>query len=193
MDSKVRRSLSLGRALSASHRTSQMPVAFPLLWITEACTRHCLSLEEGRAEVKGSGTGPRHGARPDGGWKPRGIRVGVGMVRGCLLLGGLRVRVVADGLSKGRHLCERRVVCSWGWKVVWVWDAGREGKGVLDGMVEGRSAFLPGLLMTGLELGPYPTSSPPHREASLLAAASPRSQRKFHVPPSAGHRPHRGN
>ena len=40
VDSKVRRSLSLGRALSASHRTSQMPVAFPLLWITEACTRH---------------------------------------------------------------------------------------------------------------------------------------------------------
>ena len=144
--------------------------------------------------MKGSGTGVRYGARLDTAWarEPRGTRVGAGTARGPLLLEGLEVRVVDDGFSEGRHLRERHIICSWGWKPVRVWDAGGRGEVVLDGVVGGRSAFLPGLLITDPGVGPYPRL-PPHCEASLLAAGSPQSQRKSHVLPSAGHRPHRGN
>lgn len=117
-----------------------------LIWarLTEACARcrQCLSLEKGRAEVKGSDTGLRWRARLDVAWarEPWGTRVRAGMAREPLLLEGLEVRVVDDGFSEGRHLCKRHIVCSWGYKSAWVWAAGRRGKVVLGGMAEGRSA-----------------------------------------------------
>ena len=102
-----------------------------------------MSLENGRAEVKGSDTGLRWRARLDIAWarEPWGTRVRAGMAREPLLLEGLEVRVVDDGLLEGRHLCKRHIVCSWGFKSVRVWVAGRRGKVVLGGMAEGRSAF----------------------------------------------------
>lgn len=101
-------------------------------------------LEKGRARIEKVRYGTRWKARLDITWarEPWGTRVRAGMARGPLLLEGLEVRVVDDGFSEGRHLCKRHIVCSWGYKSVRVWVAGRRGKEiVLGGMAEGRSAF----------------------------------------------------
>lgn len=42
----------------------------------------------------------------------KGSRVGTGMARDTLHLEGLKVRVGEDGISEGRHLCKRHIVCS---------------------------------------------------------------------------------
>lgn len=54
----------------------------------------------------------------------KGIRVGTGMARDTLHLEGLKLRVGEDGISEGRHLCKRHIVCSWGRKAAQAWDVG---------------------------------------------------------------------
>ena len=92
----------------------------------------------GKSRGERSHTGLRWRARLDIAWarEPWGTRVRAGMARKPLLLEGLEVRVVDDSFSEGRHLCKRHIVCSWGYKSVQVWAAGRRSKVVL-----GRSAF----------------------------------------------------
>lgn len=145
--------------------------------------------------MKGSGMGVRFRVRLEVTWTRgcKGSRVRTGVARDTLRLEGLKVRLGEDGISEGRHLCKRHIVCSWGWKAVQVWAVGRaEGGGPGEDGAKGGSAFLPGLLITDAGMVPCPVFSP-HHKVSLLFAWSLHSRRKSRVPPSAGHRPHRGN